>query len=80
MFLATKPDEDAKESLLKINAGVEQVEFSGRKIYLYYPNGIARSKLSNTPIERTLRTSGTVRNLNTLKKLVDYAERLTATS
>jgi uncharacterized protein (DUF1697 family) len=79
MFLSAKPDEDAKENLLKINAGVEQVEISGREIYLYYPNGIARSKLSNTLIERTLRTSGTARNWNTLKRLVDCAERLIAT-
>jgi uncharacterized protein (DUF1697 family) len=50
MFLSVKPDEDAKENLLALNAGVEQIRFSSREVYLYYPNGIARSKLSNARV------------------------------
>jgi uncharacterized protein (DUF1697 family) len=80
MFLSVEPDEDAKEKLLAINAGVELIQISGREVYLYYPNGIARSKLSNALIERTLGTSGTARNWNTLKRLVDYAESIRAAS
>jgi len=28
-------------------------------VYIYYPNGIGRSKLSHTLIEKKLKTSGT---------------------
>ena len=37
--------------------------------YIVYPNGIGRSRLTNTLIERTLGTRGTGRNWNTVLKL-----------
>ncbi|MBV8727992.1 MAG: hypothetical protein JO233_09405, partial [Candidatus Eremiobacteraeota bacterium] len=44
--------------------------------YVMYPEGMGRSKLSSTVVERILRTSGTARNWNTVTKLMAIAERL----
>ena len=43
----------------------------GPEIYLYYPEGVGRSKLSGAVIENKLNTSGTARNWNTLQKLLE---------
>ncbi len=40
-----------------------------REVYLYYPDGIGRSKLTATLIEKKLGTSGTGRNWNTVLKV-----------
>ena len=44
---------------------------SGREIYLRYPNGAGRSKLTLDYFERRLGVAGTARNWNTLLKLVE---------
>jgi uncharacterized protein (DUF1697 family) len=43
----------------------------GREIFLHYPNGSGRSKLTNDYFDRTLGTIGTVRNWNTVLKLLE---------
>jgi uncharacterized protein (DUF1697 family) len=48
---------------------------SGRQIYLHYPNGAGRTKLSLDYFERRLGVAGTARNWNTLLKLTALAER-----
>ncbi len=40
-----------------------------REVYIYYPDGIGRSKLTAALIEKKLATSGTGRNWNTVRKL-----------
>jgi len=47
------------------------IELRGPEIYLYYPEGVGRSKLSNAVIENRLQISGTSRNWNTLTKLLE---------
>jgi len=70
MFLGAVPDARATASLLKQHAGPEVIEPRGPEIYLYYPNGIGRSKLSGAFIESKLGVPGTARNWNTLTKLL----------
>src|SRR5881397_1276840 len=41
----------------------------GKEMYIYYTNGIGRSKLSNSFIEKKLKTFGTARNWNTILQL-----------
>lgn len=53
--------------------GPEKLHLKGRHLYLYYPNGQGRSKLTNALIERRLGVSGTARNWNTLTKLSNLA-------
>ncbi len=40
-----------------------------RHLYITYPDGAGRSKLTGTFIEKKLGTSGTARNWNTVLKL-----------
>jgi uncharacterized protein (DUF1697 family) len=49
--------------------GPEIVRADGKQLYVYYPDGMGRSKLSTTLIERKLETRGTARNWNTVLKL-----------
>jgi len=69
MFLAARPDATAQEDLLKTYAGPEELFFTGKEVYIYYPNGIGRSKLSNSLMEKKLKTVGTARNWNTILQL-----------
>ena len=69
MFLATIPDNTAQENLLKTYGGPEEIIFSGKEVFLYYTDGIGRSKLSNNFLEKKLKTAGTARNWNTILQL-----------
>jgi uncharacterized protein (DUF1697 family) len=75
MFLATAPDHAAQENLLKTYVGPEEIFFLGKEVYIYYTNGIGRSKLSNSFIEKKLKVEGTTRNWNTLLQLQEMVLR-----
>ena len=77
-FLASEPSAEAREKVLAIQAGSEELKMDGRELYIYFPNGLARPKLSIPRLEKTLETSGTGRNWNTVTKLLEIAERLEA--
>ena len=74
MFLATQPAATAQEELLKTYSGPEEIIFAGKEVFIYYPNGIGRSKLSNSLLERKLKTVGTARNWNTVLKLCELIQ------
>lgn len=69
MLLARCPDATAQEDLLKTYVGPEELFILGQEVYIYYPDGIGRSKLSHSLLEKKLKTVGTARNWNTLLKL-----------
>jgi uncharacterized protein (DUF1697 family) len=75
-FLAHDPDPEARDKVLKIKADPEELRIDGRELYIYFANGLARPKLSWTAIAKTLKTSGTGRNWNTVTKMLEIAERL----
>lgn len=79
MFLSAVPEAAAQVALLKWHKSKEMkemVELRGPEIYLYYPDGVGRSKLTGAVIEGKLDTSGTARNWNTLAKLVEAGRAL----
>jgi uncharacterized protein (DUF1697 family) len=79
MFLESVPDAAAQAALLKWHKSKEMkemIEMRGPEIYLYYPDGIGRSKLTSAVIEDKLDTAGTARNWNTLTKLVETGRAL----
>ena len=78
MFLSDSPKPDAIDALLEAYAGPETIRVLGSEAYLYYPDGLGRSKLTNVLIERKLKVSGTVRNWNTIMKLLERAGRVEA--
>ena len=69
LFLTTLPESTALEDLQKTYTGPEELYLIGQELYIYYPNGIGRSKLTLTMIEKKLKTSGTGRNWNTILQL-----------
>jgi uncharacterized protein (DUF1697 family) len=76
MFLAETPDAAASHRLAEAMFGREAFRLSGRELYLHYPDGIGRSKLTNAVIEKRLETVGTARNWNTVTKLLEMTEAL----
>jgi uncharacterized protein (DUF1697 family) len=74
--LAGKPHADAKARLAKAYQGPEEIKIAGENVYLTYPNGIGRSKLTNMVLEKHLGVAGTARNWNTLAKLSEIAEAM----
>ena len=76
MFLADVPDAQGQARLLKWHKGPEMLEIRGPEVYLYYPNGVGRSRLTTAVLESHLGTVGTARNWNTLTKLVEVAREV----
>jgi uncharacterized protein (DUF1697 family) len=75
-FLADSPSDEARTQVLAIKCAPEELHIDGRELYIYFPNGMARPTLSLPLVEKTLRTSGTSRNWNTVRKLLEMAENL----
>ena len=75
-FLASDPGAEGRQQLLKIKADPEELRIDGRELYIYFPNGQGKTKLSFPLIDRTLKTVGTGRNWNTVTKLLEMAETL----
>jgi uncharacterized protein (DUF1697 family) len=79
-FLAGDPSAEAREKVLKIKTDPDELSISGREVYIYYPAGMGRSKLSWIAVANALKTSGTGRNWNSVTKLLEIAERLEGSS
>jgi uncharacterized protein (DUF1697 family) len=77
-FLASDPGVEAREKILQIKCDPEELRIEGREVYIYFPNGIGRSKLSWAALEKTLKTPGTGRNWNSVTKILEMAEKLDA--
>ena len=69
MFLASHPISTAREDIQKTYTGPEELHIIGQEVYIYYPEGIGRSKLTNVFLEKKLKTTGTARNWNTVLRL-----------
>ena len=76
-FLAEPLDADARKRVLAINVGSEEIQPAERELYIYFPDGQGRSKLPPV-LDRTLKTTATARNWNTVLKLLEMAEELEA--
>ena len=73
LCLKDEPGRDAVTALQKAIVGREVVRARGRSLYVVYPDGVGRSKLTAVLIERKLGTRGTARNWNTVLKLAALA-------
>lgn len=67
--LKSAPGSEDMRNLLAAVSGQEQLSLRGRELYVYYPDGIGKSKLDAALIDRKLRVSGTARNWNTVLKI-----------
>jgi uncharacterized protein (DUF1697 family) len=73
-FLAETPDRARVRNLDPEPGGSEEFRVVGREIYLHYPNGYGRSKLSNAWFEKRLGVAATTRNWRTVSKLAELVD------
>ena len=69
MFLKDAPSVTGVKALQQAITGPEVVAPGGKHLYIVYPNGIGRSRLTNALIDKQLGTRGTGRNWNTVLKV-----------
>lgn len=68
MFLNGKPKAKDFDSLPREEG--EEIWEKGEEIYITYPNGSGRSKLTIQKIEKAIGVEGTMRNWNTVEKIL----------
>jgi uncharacterized protein (DUF1697 family) len=73
-FLAAKPGAEVRRKLAAAAVEPEEFVVSGREIYAWHPDGIARSRLWALLAGRELGVSATSRNWTTVTKLLALAE------
>jgi uncharacterized protein (DUF1697 family) len=73
-FFDNEPGAEAREKIRSIKVNGEELHLDGRELYIYFPDGQGRSKVSTAAIERMLKTPGTGRNWNSVTKLLEMAE------
>ena len=74
MFLRDRPAPEALARLETERFLPERFAVVGGEIFLDMPNGAGRSKMTTAYFDGRLKTVGTVRNLRTIRTLVEMAE------
>jgi uncharacterized protein (DUF1697 family) len=74
-FLAGPLPAASKQTLKEALQEPEELVFSGREVYAWHPNGVARSKLWAALAGRGLGVTATARNWTTVTKLFELASR-----
>ena len=74
LFLESDPSSTALEDIQKSYNGPEEIHIIGQEAFIYYPDGMGRSKLTYTLLEKKLKTAGTARNWNTVLRLQKMME------
>nr|BBH93162.1 hypothetical protein KTA_13610 [Thermogemmatispora argillosa] len=78
LFLVATPVAEAASALRRLAAaGPEKLQLSarGQELYLWYPNGIGRSKLTPAALERALGCPATGRNWKTVLQVSQLLQR-----
>jgi len=70
LVIFNSPGANISDLINKIKDDGEEFFISEKEIYLYCPNGFARTKLSNNFFERKLKLTATTRNWKTVKKII----------
>ena len=73
-FLGDTPDAEAVSRLDPQRSPPDAFAVRGRHVYLHYPAGVARSKLTNEYLAAQLQTASTMRNWRTVLRLLELAE------
>lgn len=76
LFLAGHASQQGRERVRGLNTGPEELYIGEREIYIYFPNGMGRSKLPWASLETVLKTPSTGRNWNSVTKLLKMAEEM----
>ena len=73
-FLADTPSAEAVSTLDPDRSPPDEFVVLGRDVYLRYPNGVARSKLTNDSLTSRLKTVSTMRNWRTVLRLLEMVD------
>ena len=73
-FLGDTPDAEAVSRLDPQRSPPDAFAVRGRHVYLHYPAGVARSKLTNEYLAAQLQPASTMRNWRTVLRLLELAE------
>jgi uncharacterized protein (DUF1697 family) len=74
LFLAREPARSALEGLDAARYEPERLAAHGRELYVWWPDGLHRAKLTPALLERRLGVVATARNWNTVEKLLALAD------
>jgi uncharacterized protein (DUF1697 family) len=74
MFLKAAAKAKDVKAVQAAIAGREIIRGDGKHLYIVYPDGIGRSRLTNALLEKKLGIRGTARNWNTVLKIAAIAE------
>lgn len=74
MFLKDKPSGNSLDAVRASMKGPEILELEGKQAYIFYPNGIGRSRLTNSFLESKLKTRCTGRNWRTILRIAALLE------
>lgn len=75
-FLAERPDRAKVAELDPDRSTPDEFIVEGSEIFLFCPNGMARTRLTNAYFDSKLKTTSTVRNWKTVLTLLELAEGL----
>lgn len=78
VFLSALPNPEDVEALRENNKGRETIAHDGDALYIFYTDGVARSKLDNKRIERSLNVISSARNWNTCQRLLKLLNEVNA--
>ena len=76
-FLAGAPPEP-QAALDGLKSYPEELHLIGRELYIYFPNGVGKSKLPWSSVEKLLKVTGTARNWNSVQAILQIAEEMEA--
>lgn len=75
-FLSGDPGEAARTSIRALKIEPEELWIEGRECFVYFPDGMGRSKFSWPKIGKMLGVTGTGRNWNSVLAMTEMAEKL----
>ena len=75
-FLADIPTKPALRALSAAPIGSEEIHLADREIFIYFPDGMGRSKFPWASMDKILKTTATGRNLRTVQALLKMAEKM----
>jgi uncharacterized protein (DUF1697 family) len=77
-FLSAEPAADRQTVIRNLKVQREELHLIGRELYIYFPDGAGKSKLQWSSVEKLFKVTGTARNLNSVVKMLEIAERFEA--
>ena len=77
-FLAEAPGKPGLAALQALPIGSEEMHSAGREIFIYFPDGMGRSKFPWASMDKILKMTVTGRNLRTVTTLLKMAEEMEA--